>query len=139
MKSFLSLIQGHSTGGAVASFVVISLLDRLRGLLPSYIQSAVKCITFGMTPFGDKGLRQFVESISATKELFCHIVKDDDIIPKLFGSNLADVQVGWTKSNCFSLTTFQIIWKVLYTKTLIEKRGKGLLKFNGFCPVLWIN
>ena len=47
-----------------------------------------------MTPFGDKGLRQFVESISATKELFCHIVKDDDIIPKLFGSNLADVQVG---------------------------------------------
>ena len=86
--------------------VAISLLDKLRSLPPDYIESAIKCITFGIPPFADERLKQYVKSTSALKRCFCHFVKDDDVVPKLFDYNLTELEVG----KIIIYLTVELIW-----------------------------
>ena len=84
------IILGHSTGGTIAALVAIFLLDKLKQLPKDYLESNLKCITFGLTPFGDSLFKDYAESMP---DCFCHIVKKDDVVPKLFGINSSELQV----------------------------------------------
>ena len=59
-----------------------------------YRKIHLKCITFGLMPMAGVHFKRFVESIPSAEECFCHIVQENDIVPKLFGScNVKRMQV----------------------------------------------
>ena len=60
----------------------------------TYLQAHFKCITFGMMPMAGVNFKRFVEGIPGAQECFCHIVQENDVIPKLFGTpNMVEMQV----------------------------------------------
>ena len=83
---FILSFIGHSSGGAIASLVLIFLLEEFKQQDESYLKSRFKCLTFGLLPVGDSNLTQYVESIPGAKDCFSNIVQADDVIPKLFGT-----------------------------------------------------
>ena len=85
---------GHSNGGAVAALVFSFLLEKFKLQKEVFLKCHFKCITFGLMPFADNSLKQYVEAIPGARDCFCHIVQKNDIVPKLFGSlNMTVLQV----------------------------------------------
>ena len=85
---------GHSSGGAVAALVLVHLLERFKNQKKEFFQSNFKCITFGLMPLADNLFKQYVEAIPGVRECFCHIVGENDIVPKLFGAfNMTTIEV----------------------------------------------
>ena len=74
----------------MAALVLVFLLEKLKDKEKKFLEEKLKCITFGLIPLGDTAFKKFVEAIPGARECFCHMVGEDDIIPKLFGSLNSD-------------------------------------------------
>ncbi|KAJ9568143.1 LOW QUALITY PROTEIN: hypothetical protein OSB04_004109 [Centaurea solstitialis] len=79
------LVTGHSSGGAIASFATLWMLEEYAR--KRAIEVPIRCITFGSPLIGDGTLSHAVRRQNwATR--FTHFVMEHDIVPRLISQNI---------------------------------------------------
>ncbi|KVH98879.1 Lipase, class 3 [Cynara cardunculus var. scolymus] len=82
------LLTGHSSGGAIASFATLWILEEYAR--KQRIQVPIHCVTFGSPLIGDRNLSHAVRRNWAAR--FTHFVMEHDIVPRLMLAPKISVQ-----------------------------------------------